>query len=83
VELYLVEDAIAHQALVVRDLIQAAQQVPLVHMKYQTLDVLKEPFLVDDATELQLQAALDLILVAQLDHHVPILVGTHAQMVGP
>jgi hypothetical protein len=51
-----------------------------VHMKYLTLDVLKELFPEVDATDHLLQAALDLIQVAQPEHLVHTLVGTPAQV---
>ena len=55
------------QALAALDLIQAAQQVPHVHMKYLILDVLKEHCLVDVASVLPLQVVLDLIQEVHLE----------------
>ena len=60
--------------------IPVAPQAQHVHMKYLTLDVLKELFPEVDATDHLLQAALDLIQVAQPEHLVHTLVGTPAQV---
>jgi hypothetical protein len=55
------------QAQGVPALIQAAQQVLHAHMKYLTLDVLKEHCLVDAALVLPLLGALDLIQEVHLE----------------